>query len=585
MSYLKPVFKKLFQYKIGEVCLNLGYITKDQLDTALEEQKKENKKIGQVLIDMNCLSQEQLEEAQSQNFSNMNDEQYLQYLYCLGISKSDVIKKLENHFAFQYIDLRNVSISPEITKNFKMEHLKLQEVIPFHENNTEVHFAMADILNKDLVAQIKKLCNEKNLQAKFFFSFKHEIENKFREIMIKDTESTENTEENATEWVDKFIEKGITWNASDIHIEPGENILQVRYRIDGLLSKKEIHSFTNEFIQNILSRIKISSGMDIAEKRKPQDGRIDKFKHKEDTYDLRVSTILTTSGEKLVIRIFNKSTSQLSFSQLGFPEIEQKKISKILHAPAGIIFLAGTTGSGKTTTMYSMIDYINSDEINICSVEDPVERDIKGVNQVQINEQAGITYPAVLKAFLRQDPDIIMVGEIRDEETARLSVQAALTGHLVISTVHTNSALETISRLRSMQIEPYMLSATSLGFVSQKLVRILCDECKKETTLNPYEKSWVKEIEKKYQLEETQETYFAPVGCPKCNGVGFKGRTAIVEIVEVDEKIKKMVVEEKEVCEIQNNLLSRKHFAPLDLNAYFKARTGITTVSETLRVV
>lgn len=385
------------------------------------------------------------------------------------------------------------------------------------------------------------------------------------------------------DWINYIINQGILLNASDIHIEEFENYVQVRYRIDGILSKKMIFNLNKNEIASIIVKIKILGDMDISEKRKPQDGRINNYNFKNENYDLRLSSICTIYGEKIVMRIIPKNLKISSFKDLGFNDNNDENIRKMLKNKSGIIYLSGATGSGKTTTLYSMIDYINDDSLNIYTIENPVEKTIKNINQIQINSLAGIDYSSTLKALLRQDPDVIVVGEIRDSETAKLSIRAALTGHLVITTIHSNNAIDSIGRLIDMNIESYLLSATSIGFISQKLVRTLCPYCKRKISkLKPYESLWLQKIIKENNIDIQQTiTLYEPVGCEKCFN-GYKGRIAISEILECNENLQKIICNTNDLNSIKQIAL-QNNFKSLEIDAINKIFKGITSIEEVIK--
>lgn len=515
-----------------------------------------------------------------------SDEDILKQLLKRGIEKTDILKALERHYGFECVDVENTFINQDILGEFNISVLKRQSILPLKRENRVYQFAMSDPLKQQLKEHIAALCLQKGFEARFFFAFSSEIQAKYIDLENNPRQKPQQEEIgefDAVAWVDQAIKKGATLQASDIHIEPQEQGCQVRYRVDGILAVKDIFDFSQEKTQSIISRIKIISGMDIAEKRKPHDGRIDRIMHQGKRFDLRVSTVPTIHGEKAVLRIFNQDDDILSFTELGFTCYEEKQIQKLLNSPYGIIYLAGATGSGKTTTLYTMINSIKSDEVNISTIEDPVERTIKGVNQIQINSQLGNQCATNLRALLRQDPDVIVVGEVRDKETAELCIRASLTGHLVLSTVHANNAIDTVSRMHNMGIEPYMLSAGTLGLVSQRLIRVLCPSCKIKTKLASHERAWVKYIAKKYQEEES-DSFYEPAGCQECNNIGYKGRTSVVEIVTLDEELKDMIANRKTSREIYKKA-QLKGYIPIERGSYRKAVQGITSVVEAMRAM
>lgn len=356
----------------------------------------------------------------------------------------------------------------------------------------------------------------------------------------KKEEQRERKEENLTvvEWVDNVLNEGINRGASDIHIEPKKGGLRVRLRLDGLLHTVESKDVTDQEIEEIVGRIKIMSNMDIAERRKAQDGRIGGYISKRGTeYDMRVSTVLTQRGEKFVLRLVDKTSSEVEYEDLGFTKEQAEALRRVLKKPNGTIYVVGATGSGKTTTLYGMIRDLNTEEKNTYTIENPIEREIEGVNQIEVNEKAGVTYAETLRALMRQDPDVLVVGEIRDKETAEVATQAALTGHMVLTTLHANNALDGFSRLMDLDIDVYILGVSTLMILSQRLVRVLCPKCKKKRGIGREEVEGLVSILGE-GVREVEEVYDA-VGCEECLGIGYRGRVGVVEQIEVTEEIQK----------------------------------------------
>lgn len=502
------------------------------------------------------------------------------YFGKIGISRQRIIECLEKYYNIPYIDLKKTPADPSLSEIFDMQRLKKEKIIPYNIDRSAgvVSFAIADMLAQQLIENITVLCRQRGYRAHFSFAFPSEIEQKYDES-LKDTP---NTGESA-EWISQAIGKGVRVRASDIHIEPQEKGLRIRYRVDGLLSIQEHQDVADDFAKSAMSRLKVISGMDIAERRRPQDGRIDSFEYDGKKYDLRVSTILTANGEKAVIRIFDKESRTTGFSELGFSSGDEIAIKKMLSNPYGIIYLGGPTGSGKTTTLYAMIECLNSDDINIYAVEDPIEKTIVGVNQIQLDTKANIGYPEILKALLRQDPDILVVGEIRDQETAELSVRSSLTGHLVLSTVHANNSIDIINRLYNMSIEPYLLSATALGFISQRLVRILCPHCKIQHSPDPPEMAWIERMSAAHNIDP-QGTFYTSSGCHACSDTGYKGRTAVTEILSIVNRDQKECLARRDIKSLYE-LSLKSGFVPLDLGGLLKVKEGVTSIREALRVL
>ena len=376
--------------------------------------------------------------------------------------------------------------------------------------------------------------------------------------------------------VNKIIEQAVNERASDIHIEALEDSVRVRFRIDGVM--QEMMRYEKELLNAIVARVKIISGMNISEKRAPQDGRMtQRFDRVE--YDIRVSSLPTTFGEKIVMRLASKSALTRDKSELGFPEAEMRRFDHLVHQPHGIILVTGPTGSGKSTTLYTVLSELNEGSVNIVTVEDPVEADVDGINQVQVNEKAGLTFASALRSILRQDPDIIMIGEIRDEETASIAVKAAITGHLVVSTLHTNSAASTVTRLADMGVEPYLIADSTVGIIAQRLVRRLCPKCKRQRMITDEDKRRLR-----IRGEGTQPIYEpGGQGCAFCNGTGYRGRIGVYEIMTVSPEVRKVIAAGGGADEIQKVALS-EGMTTLRIGAAKLVLQGVTSIAEVERI-
>lgn len=424
---------------------------------------------------------------------------------------------------------------------------------------------------------------------------KEVVEEEGVRLVTADTISQIIKEPKIVEIVRKILEHAIRLRASDIHIEPMENITRVRYRIDGILQEKL--TLDKEYHASLVSRIKILAGMKIDEKRIPQDGRFN-FQSEWGEVDLRISSLPTVNGEKIVMRLLKKTDKVPTLSELGLRGKALTTLEDAIRIPHGIILATGPTGSGKTTTLYSILTMVNSPKVNIVSLEDPVEYQIAGVNQVQINPQAGLTFASGLRSFLRQDPNIIMVGEIRDDETADLAVQAALTGHLVFSTVHTNSAAGALPRLLDMGAEPFLLSSTMTAIIGQRVLRTICDKCKTayipeaavvedmRNVLGKLFDGWVKSnAEKIAEAEKNGAPFmlYKGAGCDKCGGAGFYGRIGIYEVLRVTEKIARLVMERSDATTVENAAIDDGMMI-MKQDGYLKVLDGVTTLEEVIRV-
>jgi type IV pilus assembly protein PilB len=375
--------------------------------------------------------------------------------------------------------------------------------------------------------------------------------------------------------VNSIISQAIVEGASDIHIEPMEDSVRVRYRIDGILHEKQ--RLSKKIQPGIIARFKIISNMDIAERRIPQDGRIS-LKFEGRPVDFRVSSLPSIFGEKIVLRILDKTSSIKPLEQLGFSHENLEKFKHIIGQPYGMILISGPTGSGKTTTLYSILNTLNTPTKNIITVEDPVEYQLKGINQVQVNDKAGLTFANALRAILRQDPNIILIGEIRDRETAQIAIEAALTGHLVLSTIHTNDSASIPTRLIDMGIEPFLVASSLIGATAQRLVRKICPKCKEPQTPS-------KEVLEHlgFRVDEGV-TFYKGAGCDNCNHTGYKGRVAISEILPITPEIQRLILKQASSKEILTEAKRLGMKTLLD-DALMKAAEGVTTLEEVIRVV
>lgn len=565
--------KKSFTHlRIGEILLNQGLVTSQQLEEALKAQKEGNKKkLGEILVDMGALSREELYEV-------------LQHIY-----------------ETEYVDLSNYVIDPEVI-SFIPEKIALQfTLIPISKNKDELVIAMANPLDvyaidfvkgytkikkiKCMLAQEEDIMNAINSYYKLG-GYDDIIKKLNTEVVFKEEEKEEDSkkleaisrEAPIIQLVNMLIVQGVKDRASDIHIEPSERGLLIRFRIDGVLH--DIRALPNKIKSAVISRVKILAKMDIAERRLPQDGRFQvRFGTRE--VDLRVSTIPTVFGEKTVLRLLDKSKGLIKLEHLGFLPKQLTQFKSMISKSYGIILLTGPTGSGKTTTLYAALNKVNSKDKNIITVEDPVEYRLDRINQVQIMPKINLTFANALRSILRQDPDIIMVGEIRDIETAQIAVQAALTGHLVLSTLHTNDAASALTRLIDMQVEPFLISSSVIGVIAQRLVRVICEKCKEEYI--PSEEV-LSELNIKNNLKNNSKIkLYRGKGCSFCKNTGYYGRTSIYELIELDEEIRSLIVS-KVSSDVIKEVAVKKGMMTLKNSGLEKAIQGITTVEEVLRV-
>lgn len=553
--------------RIGDLLLSQGMITQQQLDTALSEQKIRKTKLGETLIALGYVSQK--------DFSDVLSRQ-------LGVES---------------VDLRKEGLQDAAIRLVPEDIMKKYELVPFaiDENNSNIlKIAMSDPMylpaiddvslitgmevvpyfapTAQIAMQIDRMFGKKQaMEAAAQYQLEHADE------LREEEESASSAEvDNApiVKIVRTMLEQAIRQGASDIHIEPLERNLRIRYRIDGAL--REVMDYNTTLLPAMVARVKIMSGLDISEKRKPQDGRLTlQVDNRE--YDVRVSVLPTVFGEKTVMRLTAKDGLSREKKYLGLTPEDEERLDGILKNPHGIILVTGPTGSGKSTTCYTVLSELNREEVNIITVEDPVEANVDGVNQVQVNVKADLTFANALRSILRQDPDIIMVGEIRDGETAGIAVKASITGHLVISTLHTNSTAASITRLIDMGVEPYLIGDSVVGIIAQRLVRKLCPKCRKAREATDQEKKLL------MVPASMPQTVYEPVGCEDCGGIGYRGRTAIYEIMPVTAKLRNRIHDKVTADELQEIAVS-EGMSTLRMAAAKKVKEGITSCDEMIKV-
>ena len=555
--------------RMGDLALEAGLITKEQLQHVLTVQKeaKIKKPLGSILIDYGFISELQL------------------------------IKLLGKHLDIPHMNLSRVEIDPEVATSIPLELARRYRVIPIKKEGKRLTLAMVDPMNieaidsaalftgcdvRPVIAGEASICNliEQYFGIKESLEKVKESENLYHlpgmgsDNIPRQKDSVE--EEPIVRLVNSIILRAVMEEASDIHLEPQGDGLRVRLRMDGIL--QELYSPPKNIQPQIISRIKIMASMDISEKRLPQDGRI-LFTSGDKKINLRVSTLPTIFGEKVVLRLLKREKIVVPLDRLGFNPIDFKVFETIIKANSGMILVCGPTGCGKSTTLYSTLNYLNSKEKNIITVEDPVEYHLKGINQVQVNLKTGLTFSRALRTILRQDPNIIMVGEIRDLETAQIATRAALTGHLVFSTLHTNDAVRAITRLLDMGVEDYLLVSSVVGIVAQRLIRLICPHCKEEH--RPLEEE--KKLYLFYSDSDILPKFFKGSGCSYCNHTGYKGRTAVQEILFLSEELKKLILERTTPDEILQFIRIKK-INTLQQEGMKRAAEGITSISEVIRV-
>jgi len=552
--------------KLGSLLVDAGIITQEQLDEVLAVQKETGKKLGELLLEKGL------------------------------ISNDDIIQVLEFQLGIPHVNLDRCEIDPQIVKKIPENLAKRHNVIPIKIENNKLVVAMSDPLDLFAIDDIKLYTSmdiitniaspddiRKTLSKMYSEQEAIRAAEQFKKEVVPDT--PENNEEDKkleevvnsapiVKLVNNIFDQGVKARASDIHIEPQEKYLKIRYRVDGQLQEVIRHDIGLQ--PGVITRIKIMGGMDIAEKRIPQDGRASITSDGGD-YDLRLSILPTIYGEKAVIRITSKSSFVKDKLQLGFYTDDLEKFSGILKNPHGIVLVTGPTGSGKSTTLYAAVKDLNNSDVNIITVEDPVEAKIEGVNQVQVNKKAGMTFAAALRSILRQDPDIIMVGEIRDQETASIAIAAAITGHLVLSTIHTNDAPSTISRLVDMGIEPFLIGSSIVGILAQRLVKRVCPYCADEYIPSQEELRILgQDIHSKIKLVRG-------TGCTYCGNTGFRGRLGVYEILTISPRLRQIINKGGTADEIRKVAIE-EGLQTLKMNCSRLVIEGKTTISEMLRV-
>ena len=563
--------------KLGTLLINAGLINEQQLEDALNEQQESGEKLGNILVDKEYISQQKL------------------------------IEFLAKQFKVQSIDLNDVVVDPGLLKTVPPKTASKYNVFPVRREGRNLYLAMSNPADVFAIEDIKFTTNLnivplvasdrviKNYIEKYYESQEILDEVVDDDILDDDIEVVRKDEnEEADEqggdlaatidsgpvvkMVNSLITKAVETSASDIHIEPYDKDLRIRYKIDGVLQPLDKTKTPPwRYRKSIISRVKIMSQMKLQESRKPQDGRI-KVKVHGKPIDIRVATVPTMYGEKMAMRILDREKVEFKFDKLGFDPDAEKMIKRAIKTPVGIALVTGPTGCGKTTTLYTCIEAINDPEINITTAEDPIEFSLLGINQLQVNESVGLTFASALRAYLRQDPNVIMVGEIRDKETAEIAIRAALTGHMVLSSVHTNSAPGTITRLINMGVEPFLIASTINLVVSQRLLRTICDNCKVQDNRSPEE---LKEAGINPEELEGASIYKGE-GCDECGGTGYKGMVGIFESMEVNTAIRKAILNRMSTDELaavakENNLISLREAAIRKLKA------GVVDVLEVVK--
>ncbi|HBE44205.1 MAG TPA: type II secretion system protein GspE [Deltaproteobacteria bacterium] len=554
--------------RLGEILLEAKKLREEDLSKALNEQKKYGEKLGKVIVRLGLLSEK------------------------------EIIDTISRQLGIPIVNIDDIEIPKDVIQLFNVDIAKNYMVIPFEKRFNVLRIAMVDPLDIDAMDEIARIVKmetepciitEGQLKRALekYYGIKTIVEETLEKIkdmeevtLIKEEEedieeriSADMAEEEpVVRFVNSLLAQALADSASDIHVEPGKRRMRIRMRVDGRL--RDIPSPEKSMFLPIISRIKILSGIDIAKTRIPQDGR---FNIREGTREVgvRVSTFPTINGEKAVLRLLDKSTSLYGIDKLGFLSDDEERIKKVIRRPYGFILSTGPTGSGKSTTLYAILNYINSPEKNIITIEDPVEYTVDGLAQAQVNPKAGLTFDSGLRSILRQDPDIIMVGEIRDSETATIAIHSALTGHLVLSTLHTNDAAGAVTRLVEMGIEPFLVASSVSCVIAQRLIRKICPDCKESYFPAP-------SIHRTFNISEDVLLYRGK-GCPSCRYKGYRGRTGVYEILVVDDDIRELIAN-KSSSEVIKKRAIDKGMRLIRDDAVMKALFGITTLEEALNV-
>lgn len=506
----------------------------------------------------------------------------------------DFFKAVAEYAGLEFVDITGFNIPADVIALLPGSYIREHQALPIGARGDHLFLAITDPSNIQAIDDTGSMTNyivapkivtESALEAAInrYIRADDELESLAEAVgsealAQEEAESLDTEDDDApiVRFVNLLISQAVQDRASDIHVEPGSKDLRVRFRIDGVLH--EMQKADKSIQAGVLSRLKIMADMDIAEKRKPQDGRMS-VNYSGQKIDIRVAALPTVWGEKIIMRILDHSTDKRSLTSMGMAERELSILRDALSQSHGMILVTGPTGSGKSTTLYTSLDEVSTTAVNVITVEDPVEKRIEGVNQVQINNKAGMTFPAALKSILRSDPDVVMIGEIRDQETATIAVEASLTGHLVLSTLHTNGAPESLVRLVEMGVEPYLVSTSVSAIVAQRLARKLCEKCKtvQEPDLHLLEKV-------SFPIPKDQPLkIYGPVGCSECAETGFHGRVAIVEIMRVDEEIERMVVDGDPASKIRAHA-EKNGFHSLRDDGFRRVLLGHTTIDEIMRV-
>jgi type IV pilus assembly protein PilB len=543
--------------RLGDLLVEAGLITKEQLFSTLEE-KSRGQKLGDALLQRGYITEQQL------------------------------IEVLEFQLGIPHVSLYRYPFETNLFHLIPKEQAKRNLMIPLKKEGDKLFVAMADPMDFYAIEDLR-------LATGFFIETAiatkddilkainkyYDLEDGFEDL-AESTDDTDNMEEQIivdqdspiVRLVNQILSNAVTQKASDIHIDPQETKVSIRYRVDGVLRTER--NLPKHMQSMLIARVKIMSNLDITEFRIPQDGRM-KTNVDFRPIDLRVSTLPTVYGEKIVMRILDLSSTLNDITKLGFNKVNYQRFSKMIEQPTGIVLITGPTGSGKSSTLYAALNKLNSEEVNIITIEDPVEYQLEGVNQIGVNQNVGLSFAKGLRSILRQDPDIIMVGEIRGKETAEVAIRASLTGHLVLSTIHTNDSLGTITRLLDMGVEPFLVASSLSGVVAQRLVRRVCRDCGHEVEATK------REIEIFAKRGMKIDRIMRGAGCSSCNMTGYKGRLAIHEVLAMNDDMKKVILNNEPFTKLREHAIRNKTIFLVD-DGLLKVKQGLTTTEEVLRV-
>ncbi|WP_433945226.1 GspE/PulE family protein [Paenibacillus sp. SN-8-1] len=543
--------------KLGDLLVENAIITQEQLQTALHEQHNTKQKLGDWLISQGYITEQQL------------------------------LEVLELQFGIPQVNLFKYQIDPAITQIIPESMARRYLVIPFYKDGDRLMVAMADPLDYFAIEELRMstgfriepaISSKDDLQRALarYYGLQDSMTQMMVDLSaVEEITELEITDEDApvVRLVNQMIQQAVQLRASDIHVDPGENGVTIRYRIDGVLRKER--AIPKQMQGYIIARLKIMAQLNIAERRLPQDGRM-KFQYDFKMIDIRVSSLPTVDGEKIVLRLLDLTSGIKAIQNLGFNDHNQRTFQEMIEKPYGILLITGPTGSGKTTTLYSALNQLNTDERNIITVEDPVEYQLEGINQVHVNPNIGLTFAAGLRSILRQDPNIIMVGEIRDSETAQIAIRASLTGHLVLSTLHTNDSVSSITRFRDMGVESYLIASSLIGIVAQRLVRRICSDCKEMVAVSQEESFFLRS--RGIYAEQVHRGR----GCGSCNMTGYRGRVAIHEVLYVNNEVRELINSSATLNELREAAVKQGMIQLME-DGLDKVLLGVTTLQEVLR--